>query len=71
MPIYGEGDNTKIKEDALKLQIEGDRATEEAIKILKEDLPPFLALAQAARLVGREKAKRLQNDLSRNLPSKQ
>jgi hypothetical protein len=38
---------------------------EKAREILKQDLPPFLSLALASRIIGREEAKKLQKTISK------
>lgn len=43
-----------------KIREEHDKKMEDARNILKQDLPPFLALAKASRIIGREEAKKLQ-----------
>ncbi len=67
MPIYREGDGPeKIMEDTRESQKKHDEAIEKAIEILKQNLPPFLALALASKLIGREEAEKLRNNISKN-----
>ena len=66
MPIYKEGENNKLVEDVRRQREEHDRAIQEAIKILKQDIPPFLAIALASRVIGREEAEKLYDIISKN-----
>ena len=67
MPIYKEGDGPdKMLEDVRKTQKEHDQLMEEAREIFRQDLPPFLALALASRLIGREEAEKLRASISKS-----
>lgn len=67
MPIYKEGDSSeKMLEDLRESQKQHDEAMQKARAIFKQDLPPFLALALASRLIGREEAEKLRNQIAKN-----
>ena len=70
MPIYGEGEkeNQRIRDDVRKTREEHDQAVKEAVTVLKKDIPPFLAIALASRIVGREEAEELYKVVSKNKP---
>lgn len=56
MPIYKEGENSKLVEDVRRQREEHDRAIQEATKILKQDIPPFLAIALASRVYWKKRS---------------
>ncbi len=66
MPIYKEGENNKLVEDVRRQREEHDQAIQEATKILKQDIPPFLAIAMASRVIGRKEAEELYAIISKN-----
>lgn len=66
MTIYKEGENNKLVEDVRRQREEHDKAIQEATKILKQDIPPFLAIALASRVIGREEAEKLYDIISKN-----
>lgn len=64
MPKYESSDtHQKFMDDFKKSNEEYHQGMEEARKILKQDIPPFLALALASRIIGREEAKKLQDTI--------
>jgi len=69
MPIYKEDNqNQQLMADFDKVNKEHHRKMEEARNILKQDIPPFLSLALASRIIGREEAKKLQEIISKANP---
>lgn len=72
MPIYKEGDNSKkMLEEVRESQSKHDEARQKAREIFKQDIPPFLALALASRLIGREEAEKLRNIIAKNLSNQE
>ncbi|MBU1033987.1 hypothetical protein KKI22_03545 [Patescibacteria group bacterium] len=65
MTTYREEENNKLISDFQELRKEHDSKMEKARDILKQDLPPFLALAKASRIIGRKEAKKLQEIISK------
>ncbi len=66
MPIYKEGENNKLVEDVRKQREKHTQDIEKATEILRKDIPPFLAIALASRVVGRKEAEELYAIISKN-----
>lgn len=72
MPIYGRGEqeNKRMIDDIRQSREEHDQAVKKAVEILKKDIPPFLAIALASRVVSREEATELYKVVSKNKAQK-
>ena len=66
MATYKEGEDNKLVEDVHHQREEHTLDIEKAREIFKKDLPPFLAVALASRIIGREEAEKLYKIFSKN-----